>query len=220
MNQDQIQELMDRIQELSEQGRRAEAEALLEMLRQMLENMEMMLAEGGEGQGGQGQQMMQDLAETLRGQQDLADESFQQLQREFRQQSDRPAGDGESADGEGPRPTLPAGRSRCARRSRRSAASCPGRVERPARVPARPCATRSARWARHATVSRRATRPARSTGRPTRSTACAKACAASATRCSSRPATARGEGADAFSDGSDPLGRPLGSRGSVHPARR
>jgi uncharacterized protein (TIGR02302 family) len=86
MNQDQIQELMDRIQELSEQGRRAEAEALLEMLRQMLENMEMMLAEGGEGQGqgGQGQQTMQDLSEMLRDQQDLADDSFQQLQREFR----------------------------------------------------------------------------------------------------------------------------------------
>jgi uncharacterized protein (TIGR02302 family) len=86
MNQDQIQELMDRIQELSEQGRRAEAEALLEMLRQMLENMEMMLAEGGEGQGqgGQGQQMMEDLSEMLRDQQDLADDSFQQLQREFR----------------------------------------------------------------------------------------------------------------------------------------
>ncbi len=86
MNQDQIQELMDRIQELSEQGRRAEAEALLEMLRQMLENMEMMIAEGGEGQGlgGQGQQTMEDLSEMLRDQQDLADDSFQQLQREFR----------------------------------------------------------------------------------------------------------------------------------------
>jgi uncharacterized protein (TIGR02302 family) len=87
MTTDQIQELMNRIQELSEQGRRAEAEQLLEMLRQLLENMEMQLAEGGQGQGqgGQGQQAMEDLADTLREQQDLADESFQQLQREFRQ---------------------------------------------------------------------------------------------------------------------------------------
>jgi uncharacterized protein (TIGR02302 family) len=86
INQDQIQELMDRIQELSEQGRRAEAEQLLEMLERMLENMEMMATQGGPGgQGGPGQQMMQDLADTLREQQDLADESFQQLQREFRQ---------------------------------------------------------------------------------------------------------------------------------------
>jgi hypothetical protein len=72
---------------LSEQGRKAEAEALLEMLQQMLENMEMQLAEGqsGNGEGSQGQQSMQGLADALREQQGLADESFQQLQREFRQ---------------------------------------------------------------------------------------------------------------------------------------
>jgi uncharacterized protein (TIGR02302 family) len=87
MNQDQIQQLMDRIQELSEQGRRAEAEALRQMLQQMLENMEMRMVQGGSGEGqqSQGQQMMEDLADTLREQQDLADESFQQLQREFRE---------------------------------------------------------------------------------------------------------------------------------------
>jgi hypothetical protein len=77
---------MDRIQELSEQGRKAEAEALLEMLQQMLENMEMMMSQGGQGQGegSQGQQSMQGLADALREQQGLADESFQQLQEEFR----------------------------------------------------------------------------------------------------------------------------------------
>jgi uncharacterized protein (TIGR02302 family) len=84
MSQDEIQALMDRIQELSEQGRRAEAEELLEMLQQMLENMEMQLAEG-QGQGeGQGGQSMQDLGDALREQQGLADESFQELQRQFR----------------------------------------------------------------------------------------------------------------------------------------
>jgi uncharacterized protein (TIGR02302 family) len=99
MSQDQIQELMDRIQELSEQGRRAEAEALLEMLQQMLENMQMMLTEGGQGQGemGQGQQSMQGMADALREQQGLADESFQQLQREFRQNR----GQGDSFGGQG-----------------------------------------------------------------------------------------------------------------------
>lgn len=86
MTQDQIQRLMDRIQELSDEGRKAEAQALLERLQQMLENMEMQFAEGGgQGQGGEGQQSMQDLADALREQQGLADESFQQLQREFRQ---------------------------------------------------------------------------------------------------------------------------------------
>jgi uncharacterized protein (TIGR02302 family) len=90
MTQDQIQELMDRIQELSEQGRKAEAEALLEMLQQMLENMQMMTGQGqGQpGENGQGQQSMQGLADALREQQGLADDSFQQLQREFRQGRD------------------------------------------------------------------------------------------------------------------------------------
>jgi uncharacterized protein (TIGR02302 family) len=100
MSQDQIQELMDRIQELSEQGRKAEAEAMLEMLQQMLENMQMMMSEGGQSQGqGQGQQSMQGMADALREQQGLADDSFQQLQREFRRnrsgQEDGQPGQGE-----------------------------------------------------------------------------------------------------------------------------
>ncbi len=99
MTPDQIGELMDRIQELSEQGRRAEAEALLEMLGQMLANMEMRLAEGGSG----GQGTMEDLAETLRDQQGLADESFQELQREFRRNRMGQGTRGES-DGEGNSP--------------------------------------------------------------------------------------------------------------------
>jgi uncharacterized protein (TIGR02302 family) len=107
MTQDQIQELMDRIQELSEQGRKAEAEALLEMLQQMLENMQMMMGQGqGQpGEGQQGQQSMQGLADALREQQGLADESFQQLQREFRQgrpgsQGGQPGADGELGQGD------------------------------------------------------------------------------------------------------------------------
>lgn len=108
MTQDQIQELMDRIQELSEEGRRAEAEALLEMLQQLLENMEMQMAEGGEGgEGGAGQQSLQDLGDTLREQQDLADDSFQELQRQFREGRGQPGqppqrGQGQ-AQGEGSR---------------------------------------------------------------------------------------------------------------------
>lgn len=109
MTQDQIQELMDRIQELSEQGRRAEAEELLGMLQQLLENMEMQMAEGGQGgEGGEGQQSMQDLGDTLREQQGLADDSFQELQRQFRegrgqqgQQGQQGQGQGQDQGGEG-----------------------------------------------------------------------------------------------------------------------
>ena len=124
MTQDQIQELMDRIQELSEQGRKAEAEALLEMLQQMLENMQMMMGQqgGGPGENGQGQQSMQGLADALREQQGLADESFQQLQREFQRGRPRPAGRrarrGRQAGRGRQRPATasrsPTGRRRCA----------------------------------------------------------------------------------------------------------
>ncbi len=101
MTQDQIQELMDRIQELSEQGRKAEAEQLLSMLQQLLENMQMRMGQSGESQGqGQGQQTMQGLADTLREQQGLADDSFDQLQREFRENMNRDFGQGEG-QGEG-----------------------------------------------------------------------------------------------------------------------
>jgi uncharacterized protein (TIGR02302 family) len=105
INQDQLQELMDRIQELSEQGRRAEAEALLEMLQSMLENMQMRFSQGGEGQSGEGEQSMQGLADALREQQGLADDSFERLQREFREGNSRPGGQGESGQsGQGEQP--------------------------------------------------------------------------------------------------------------------
>jgi uncharacterized protein (TIGR02302 family) len=106
MTQDQIQELMDRIQELSEQGRKAEAEALLEMLQEMLDNMQMMMGQGGgTGENGEGQQSMQGLADALREQQGLADESFRELQRQFRngeggQPGEDMPGDGNPSDSE------------------------------------------------------------------------------------------------------------------------
>lgn len=98
MTTDQIQQLMDKIQELSEQGRKAEAQQLLDMLQQMLQNMQMMVGKGGEGQQGQGQQSMQGLSDALREQQGLADDSFQQLQREFR--NGRPGSQGQQGQGQ------------------------------------------------------------------------------------------------------------------------
>ena len=124
MTQDQIQQLMDRIQELSEQGRRAEAEALLEMLQQMLENMQMMMGQSGQqGEGqGQGQQSMQGLADALREQQGLADEAFRQLQEEFRRGRGEQGQGGQGSEGGQPgddaspatRGRSPSGRRRCA----------------------------------------------------------------------------------------------------------
>ena len=81
ITQDQLQAMMDRIQELMEEGRMAEAQELLDQLQQMMENMQ--VAEGQPGEGGEpspGEQAMQDLQDTLRDQQELSDESFQDLQ--------------------------------------------------------------------------------------------------------------------------------------------
>jgi len=84
MSQDQLQQMLDELQKLMEEGRTAEAQELMEQLRQFMENMQM--AEGqpgqgqGQGQGGPGQQAMRDLNQTLRDQQGLSDEAFRDLQ--------------------------------------------------------------------------------------------------------------------------------------------
>jgi uncharacterized protein (TIGR02302 family) len=82
MSQDDLQRMMDRIQELMEQGRMAEAQQALDEFQQMMENMRVTQ---GQGQGGQseGQQAMEGLAETLREQQGLSDQAFRDLQEQF-----------------------------------------------------------------------------------------------------------------------------------------
>ena len=83
MTQDDIQRMMDRIQELMEQGRMAEAEEAMRELQELLENLRM--TQGQQGQGGEnpGQQAMEGLAETLREQQGLSDQAFRDLQEQF-----------------------------------------------------------------------------------------------------------------------------------------
>ena len=80
MTQDDLQRMMDRIQELMEQGRMAEAEQALRELQQLMENMR--VTEGQPGQQGQSpsEQAMEGLADTLRDQQGLSDQAFRDLQ--------------------------------------------------------------------------------------------------------------------------------------------
>ncbi len=95
--QDELNALMDRIQELMEEGRMAEAAELMEQLNQLMENMQM--TQGG-GQGGPqtpGQQSMEDLGNTLRDQQQLSDDAFRDLQDQFNGDQ----GQGQESDGEG-----------------------------------------------------------------------------------------------------------------------
>ncbi|PKP75645.1 MAG: TIGR02302 family protein [Alphaproteobacteria bacterium HGW-Alphaproteobacteria-6] len=111
---DQIQQLMDEIQRLMEEGRMAEAQELLEQLQRLMENLRVTQGPGGEGQQGEGGQALQDLRQTLRDQQGLSDEAFRDLQQQFGQGGGmpngspppgaegegQPGGEGETAEGE------------------------------------------------------------------------------------------------------------------------
>ncbi|WP_322894383.1 MULTISPECIES: TIGR02302 family protein [unclassified Yoonia] len=80
LSMNDLQAMMDRIEELMQEGRMAEAQALMEQLNQMMENMRVTQGEGGDGPPSPGQQSMDDLADTLREQQGLSDEAFRDLQ--------------------------------------------------------------------------------------------------------------------------------------------
>ncbi len=82
MGMDELQALMDRIEELMQEGRMAEAQELMDQLNQLMENLRVTQGEGGDGPQTPGQQSMQDLAETLRDQQDLSDDAFRDLQQQ------------------------------------------------------------------------------------------------------------------------------------------
>ncbi|WP_253913356.1 TIGR02302 family protein [Pseudoruegeria sp. HB172150] len=89
---DQLEALMERLQQLMEEGRMDEAMELMERLAELMENMQ--VAEG-EGQPSPGQQAMDGLADTLRQQQDLSDETFGDLQEQFGQQGGGQQGQGQ-----------------------------------------------------------------------------------------------------------------------------
>lgn len=74
--------MMDRIQELMEQGRMAEAQQALEEFQKMMENMRVTEGQGRQGDN-PGQQAMEGLADTLRDQQGLSDQAFRDLQEQF-----------------------------------------------------------------------------------------------------------------------------------------
>lgn len=107
MSGDQLQQMLDELQRLMEEGRMAEAQELMEMLRQLMENMQVAQGEGqGQGQGGPGQQAMRELQDTLRGQQGLSDDAFRDLQdgqegNEGQQPGEGQQGQGQPGQGEG-----------------------------------------------------------------------------------------------------------------------
>jgi hypothetical protein len=100
MTMNDLEEMMRRIEELMQQGRMAEAQEMLDALRQMMENMQMTQGDGDpNGPRSPGQQAMEGLQDTLRGQQGLADEAFRDLQERFNPNSQRPDPGEEGQDG-------------------------------------------------------------------------------------------------------------------------
>ena len=80
---DQIQQMMDEIQRLMNEGRMAEAQELLEQFNRMMQNLQVTNSSDPSGSGRSGR--MGELAETLRDQQKLADEAMRQMQDQYGQ---------------------------------------------------------------------------------------------------------------------------------------
>ncbi|MGD9916756.1 MAG: DUF4175 domain-containing protein [Paenirhodobacter sp.] len=100
---DQIQQMMDAIQKLMEEGKMAEAQELLDQLARMMENLKVTQGQGGEGDM-PGGQAMKDLGQTLRDQQKLSDDAFRDMQQPPGQggQGQRADPDAQGQDGQAP----------------------------------------------------------------------------------------------------------------------
>lgn len=130
-----LEEMMRRIEELMQQGRMAEAQELLDALRQMMENMQMS-QNGTDPNGPQspGQEAMEGLQDSLREQQELADEAFRELQEQFNPNapgSEQPGEDGNQQGngqgGESERGTLSERQRALREQLREQAENLPGR---------------------------------------------------------------------------------------------
>lgn len=100
MSGDQLQQMLDELQRLMEEGRTAEAAELMEQLRQLMENMQVVQGQGqGQGQGGP----MGELGETLRDQQQLSDDAYRDMQegRNGQNGDQEPGQEGGEQQGEG-----------------------------------------------------------------------------------------------------------------------
>ncbi|WP_338119138.1 DUF4175 domain-containing protein [Paracoccus yeei] len=92
---DQIQQMMDEIQRLMNEGRMAEAQELLDQFNRMMQNMRVTREPG---EGGEGERPSDRLAQTLRDQQRLADEAMRQMQDQYGQW--QPGQDGQQGQGD------------------------------------------------------------------------------------------------------------------------
>ena len=89
MDMADLQQMLDELQRAAEAGDREAAQRMLQALAQMLQSMQMQAQNNqGQGQQGQGGEMMEQLQDMLRNQQELADRSFEEMQRREGQQGE------------------------------------------------------------------------------------------------------------------------------------
>ena len=93
-----LEEMLRQLEEAAKNGSREQAEQMLSMLGQMLENLQQGRTAQGQGQGSQQEQALQ---EMMRRQQELADETFRDLQNgQNGQRQNRPGQQGEGEQGQ------------------------------------------------------------------------------------------------------------------------
>ncbi len=105
ISQQDIDDLLRQVQQLAEQGRHAEAQQLLQMLANILNNLDVQLEQqqGGEGQQSdqQMQQSMDELSQTMGEQRQLRDQTQQEQQGEQQQQQSQGGSGGQQQGGVG-----------------------------------------------------------------------------------------------------------------------
>ncbi|MEM7269890.1 MAG: TIGR02302 family protein [Pseudomonadota bacterium] len=97
LTQQDLEQMLQQLEEAMRNGQQELARQLLQQLQQMMNNLQM--AQPGQGQPGQGEQMMNQMGEMIGDQSDLADRSFDQMRQG--QQQGRQQGGGEQDGMEG-----------------------------------------------------------------------------------------------------------------------
>ncbi len=98
ITQQDLEEMLQALEEAMKNGQQELARQMLQALQQMMNNMQM--AQPGQGQPGQGEQMMNQMGDMIGEQSDLADRSFDQMREGQRGQQQDNGGQGEGVEGE------------------------------------------------------------------------------------------------------------------------
>lgn len=98
ITQQDLEEMLQALEEAMKNGQQELARQMLQALAEMMNNMQM--AQPGQGQPGQGEQMMNQMGDMIGEQSDLADRSFDQMREGQRGQQQDNGGQGEGMEGE------------------------------------------------------------------------------------------------------------------------